>query len=237
MRVSRYLIAAACACACVLCPGAASAAPPPDAPAWVTPSVVGPNDRLRVTVVCPVTDGPPGTITADSQLFGEVVLGLQPGEKYGGHTYAGTTKIGSDVRGRPGDPNYLPDRVQTWGIDGECPNGSRFTTAVAVDTLKPSTQPHHAPEPAPSPSRTYRVGDVSPDTSALPMCGLRRGNAYVVIDQGRAVIVDGTGRYVQAVLTPGQTEDRTYEVTFNRDGKSITYTPDGSTKPVTEVCG
>ncbi|MGW0391066.1 hypothetical protein ACWDYJ_09205 [Streptomyces sp. NPDC003042] len=219
--------------------GAASAtsakAPPPDAPAWTTPSLVGPNESLQITVVCPVSKSPPPTITAGSQLFGEALLRLQLGTEYGGQTYIGTTKIASDVRGRPGDPNYEPDRIQTWGIDGQCPNGSQFNAAVAVDTLRQSSHPRHAPEPAPTPSRAYRVGEVAPAVNGLPMCGLR-GNAYVVIDQGRAVVIDGSGHYVQAILEPGQTEDRTYKVTFNRDGKSVTHTPDGSTKPVIEVC-
>lgn len=109
------------------------------------------------------------------------------------------------------------------------------STAPAASAPQRDVEAVQVQQPTPSPSRNYRVGEGAPDIAGLPFCSLRQGNAYVVIDQDHAVIIDGTARFVQAILGPGQT-DSTYKVTFNRDGKSITFTPYGSTKPVTEVC-
>ncbi|MEU9256710.1 hypothetical protein AB0D66_33765 [Streptomyces sp. NPDC048270] len=93
-------------------------------------------------------------------------------------------------------------------------------------------------QPTPSPSSKYKVGEaITPPDRFLPQCAAGIGNAHVILDEGRAIVIDGTAHFVQAVLTLGQTyTDGTFKVTFNQDGKSITHTSDGSSKPVTETC-
>ncbi|MFJ8645427.1 hypothetical protein ACIRNI_04820 [Streptomyces sp. NPDC093546] len=123
-------------------------------------------------------------------------------------------------------------RVSRHLITPACAGALALGAAFAAPAAAAPADPY-APTPTPSP--TYRVGEAITSVKGLPFCGLRKGNAFVIIDQGCAVIVDGTGHFVQAVHKPGET-NREYKVTYHRDGKTVTYTPDGSTKPVTEVC-
>lgn len=93
--------------------------------------------------------------------------------------------------------------------------------------------------PSPTPSRTYTVGEIAPPGLAdLPSCGV--GYGLVVIDRDLAVLIAGSGNYVNEILQRGQTvkDFRGGTLTFNRDGQSITYNDyehQGGAR-VTEVC-
>ncbi|MFD8391899.1 hypothetical protein ACFV2N_22545 [Streptomyces sp. NPDC059680] len=94
-----------------------------------------------------------------------------------------------------------------------------------------------APSPRPAPS--FTVGEPIPDNRGkLPFCGIGAGNTYVLLSQKRAIVVGGTGRYVQDILTPGQSynDDAGVRLRYNMDGKSISYTREGASKPVKTVC-
>ncbi|MET9325015.1 hypothetical protein ABZX75_33485 [Streptomyces sp. NPDC003038] len=96
-----------------------------------------------------------------------------------------------------------------------------------------------AAAPSPTPSPKYTVGEVAPPgVGALPSCGV--GYGLVVIDQDQAILIAGSGNFVNEILQRGQTvkDSRDGTLTFNRDGKSITYNDyeHHGGKRVTEVC-
>ncbi|MBT2466938.1 hypothetical protein J7E97_03395 [Streptomyces sp. ISL-66] len=96
-----------------------------------------------------------------------------------------------------------------------------------------------AAAPSPTPSPKYEVGTVfSGNIEGMPYCGVGYGS--VIIDQDQAVLVAGSGDFINAVLRRGQTmkDARDGTLTFNKDGKSITYNDyeHHGGKRVTEVC-
>ncbi|MET9962267.1 hypothetical protein ABZ128_24955 [Streptomyces sp. NPDC006326] len=81
-----------------------------------------------------------------------------------------------------------------------------------------------AADPTPRPSPEYKVGTVlAGSIDGMPYCPV--GYGFVVIDRDQAVLVAGSGNFINAVLRRGQTVDDAQDgtLTFNRDGKSITY--------------
>ncbi|MEU9237213.1 hypothetical protein [Streptomyces subrutilus] len=111
-------------------------------------------------------------------------------------------------------------------------------TAVLAAVLATGASTTASAQPTPSPSPKYKVGEaITPPDRPLPQCAAGTGNAYVILDEGHAIVIDGTAHFVQAVLTRGQTyTDGTFKVTFNQDGASITHTSDGGNEVVTETC-
>ncbi len=108
--------------------------------------------------------------------------------------------------------------------------------ALAVQILAGAVPSMAAASPSPSPS--FQVGEaVPPSSGSLPSCSTGVDNTYVLISEGRAVVVSGTGHFVQQILAPGGAyDDGSVRLRFNTDGKSITYTPQGERQAVTEVC-
>jgi hypothetical protein len=109
------------------------------------------------------------------------------------------------------------------------------TTLLAAASIAPLIL--SAPSP-PTPAAKYVVGEVVPRSAAdLPTCGV--GYGYVVIDGDRAILVGGSGHYVQLILKPGQTvsDGLDGKLTFNRDRKSVTYNDyEHGNKLDTDVC-
>jgi len=110
--------------------------------------------------------------------------------------------------------------------------------AVLAAVLATGAATAASAQPSPSPSPKYKVGEgIAPPDRPEPLCAAGAGNTYVILDQGHAIVIEGTGHFVQAVLSRGQSySDGIIKVTFNQDGKSITHAADGSSKPVTETC-
>ncbi|MEU3725043.1 hypothetical protein, partial [Streptomyces sp. NPDC031705] len=87
-------------------------------------------------------------------------------------------------------------------------------------------------------SASHEVGTVfTTNLHGLPYCPV--GYGYVVIDRGEAVLVAGSGNFVNGVLTPGQTVEDGLggTLTFHKDGRTITYDDhDHGGRLVTEAC-
>ncbi|MBT2440083.1 hypothetical protein J7E93_08115 [Streptomyces sp. ISL-36] len=115
----------------------------------------------------------------------------------------------------------------TAAVSGAALVAQALTGAVAVTAA-----------PSPSPSPVFKIGEgIPPSSRALPACGSGVAGTYVLLSQGRAIVVAGTGHFVQAILNPGQSyEMGEVQVRYNQDKKSVTYSPPDKGGYVTEVC-
>ncbi|MEU9145025.1 hypothetical protein [Streptomyces sp. NPDC048349] len=117
----------------------------------------------------------------------------------------------------------------------------RLTTAALLATVLAAggaAGASAATAPTP-PGPEYRVGTaLDRNITGMPYCAV--GDGFVIIDHDQAVVAGGSGHFISHVLHRGQTveDGEGGTLTFNRDGKSITYNDhehhDG--RLVTETC-
>ncbi|MFJ4776643.1 hypothetical protein [Streptomyces sp. NPDC088762] len=93
--------------------------------------------------------------------------------------------------------------------------------------------------PSPDPGHRYEVGTaLAVNIDGMPVCSL--GYGFVLLDHDQAVLVEGSGNFINEVLHRGQSVDDGMggTLTFNRDGKSVTYNDydQHGGKRVSEVC-
>lgn len=113
----------------------------------------------------------------------------------------------------------------------------RLAAAAVLGTVLTAAPAVAATAPAPTPG--HEIGTVfSRDLHGLPYCPV--GYGYVVVDHHQAVLVSGSGHFINEVLDPGQSveDHRGGTLTFHKDGRTLTYNDyehhDG--RPVTARC-
>lgn len=157
MRIARAFAATALASALASAAvaGTAPVAFAQDATASVTPRTVQPGGTVTINVSCPMTGSqPPSSITANSQAFeaGSVQLFRSDDSGIPGAVrYRGTARIAPASNFTNTGPNPVGPTSQ-WGVDGNCPDGTQWSTSFTVTTASPS------PSPSPTAAAGVRGG-------------------------------------------------------------------------------